>query len=82
MSEEPQFKHTSRPVTHWPPTIPRYEHLLSVVSQGVETAHYCRIEDAAEVVELLIPNIELVERLLESGVSLECVVEDLRVPKP
>lgn len=70
-----RFKHTSRPVPEWPPTIHGYVHLLSVTHRGTETAYYCPAEEARAVVDLLSPHIERVEDMLITGATMEHVVD-------
>lgn len=69
-----RFKHTSRSVPEWPPSIPGYVVLLTVICKGQETAHYCAREECQEICDLLSPHFATVERMLISGETMENVV--------
>jgi hypothetical protein len=62
----------------WPPDVPGYVHLMSVMHTGHETAYYCCAEDAHEITEFIAPHIDRVERALRAGTSLENIVDAIR----
>jgi hypothetical protein len=75
LTSSDRFKHTSRAIPQWPPEIPGYVCLLTTVSRGQETAHYCALKEARAITDLLAADITKVESMLVNGSTMEQVVD-------